>query len=93
MRCEHHSSSDQRETAATTAGRYAPAGRGGLMPNQTADPIISEVRAVRDVHAARFVYDLAAVFRNIRAIQYKSGREYVRFPARVARTSVVLTGA
>ena len=52
------------------------------MPNQPTDPIISEVRAVRDAHAARFGYDVAAIFRNIRAMQDQSRRKYVRFPAR-----------
>ena len=51
------------------------------------DPIISEVRAVRDAHAARFEYDMAAIFRDIRAMQEKSGREYVRFPARPVAAS------
>ncbi len=52
------------------------------MTHITSDPIISEVRAVRDAHAARFRYDIASIFRNIRAMQAASGREYVRFPAR-----------
>ena len=52
------------------------------MPNQPTDPIISEVRAVREAHAARFGYDIAAIFRNIRAMQDESKREHVRFPAR-----------
>ena len=46
------------------------------------DPIISELRAVRDAYAARFDYDVAAIFRDIRARQKASDREYVRFPAR-----------
>ena len=46
------------------------------------DPIISEVRAARDAHVARFDYDVAAIFRDIRAMQEESGREYVCFPAR-----------
>jgi len=46
------------------------------------DPIISEVRAVRDTHAARFDYDVAAIFRDIRAMQEDSGRDYIRLPAR-----------
>lgn len=57
------------------------------MPNQPSDPIISEVRAVRDAHAARFGYDIAAIFRNIRTMQDASEREYVRFPARPVETS------
>ena len=46
------------------------------------DPIISELRAVRDAHAARFDYDVAAIFRDIRVIQEESGRDYVRLRAR-----------
>ena len=52
------------------------------MKKHPTDPIISEVRAVRDAHAARFDYDVAAIFRDIRAMQEKSGREYVRLSAR-----------
>ena len=33
------------------------------------DPIIAELRTVRDAHAARFDYDVKAIFRDIRAIQ------------------------
>lgn len=46
------------------------------------DPIIAEVRAVRDQHAARFDYDVKAIFGDIRARQETSGRKYVRYPAR-----------
>lgn len=46
------------------------------------DPIIAEVRAARDAHAARFGYDVAEIFRDIRAMQEASGSEYVRHPAR-----------
>jgi hypothetical protein len=42
------------------------------------DPIIAELRAVRDQHAARFDYDVEAICRDIRARQKVSGREYVR---------------
>ena len=52
------------------------------MERQPIDPIIFEVRAVRAAHAARFDYDVAAIFRDIRAMQEEPGREYVRFPAR-----------
>ncbi len=52
------------------------------MTNKTSAPIISEVWAVRDAHAALFGYDIAAIFRNIRTMQNASEREYVRFPAR-----------
>ena len=46
------------------------------------DPIIAEVRAARDEHAARFGYDVAEIFRDIRAMQDASGSEYIRYPAR-----------
>ena len=46
------------------------------------DPVIAEIRAVRDEHAARFDYDIDAIFRDIRAAQETSGREHVRYPAR-----------
>lgn len=52
------------------------------MQKPPTDPIISELRAVRDAHAARFDYDVAAIFRDIRARQEVSRREYVRLPAR-----------
>ena len=54
------------------------------MERHPIDPTIAEVRAIRDAHAARFDYDVAAIFRDIRAMQEKSGREHVRFPARPA---------
>lgn len=46
------------------------------------DPIIAELRAVRDEHAARFDYNVEAIFRDIRAMQETSGREYVRYRCR-----------
>lgn len=52
------------------------------MTNKTKYSIISEVRVVRDAHTARFGYDIAAIFRNIRTMRDASEREYVRFPAR-----------
>ena len=46
------------------------------------DPVIAEVRAVRDRFAARADYDMGAIFRRIRELQHDSGREYVSYPAR-----------
>ena len=51
------------------------------------DPIIDELRAVRDEHAARFNYDVEAIFRDIQALQEASGREYVRLPPRLVVSS------
>lgn len=46
------------------------------------DPIVAEVREVRSRHAARFGFDLAAIFADIRRRQVVSGREYERRPHR-----------
>ena len=46
------------------------------------DPILAKVRSVRDEHAARFGYDVKAIFKYIRARQEASGRKYVRYSAR-----------
>jgi len=49
---------------------------------KTNDPIVAEVRAARDRHAARFGYDIKEIFRNLKVQQQSSGRKYVRYPAR-----------
>ena len=51
------------------------------MKTRLPDPIIAEVRAIRQAYAARFDYDVDAIFRDIRARQEASGREYIRLPA------------
>jgi hypothetical protein len=43
------------------------------------DPIVDEVRRVRDLHAASFNYDLDAIFRDIKQQEKKSGRKFVSF--------------
>lgn len=55
------------------------------MKTKRNDPIIAEIRAIRAEHAARFDYDIKEIFKDIRARQKASGREYVRYPARPAR--------
>jgi hypothetical protein len=59
------------------------------------DPIVDEVRKVRDVHASRFNYDLDAIFRNIKEREKKSGRTFVSFPPRKLEPNQALhaTGA
>lgn len=52
------------------------------MPTRQTDPIIAEVRAIRQAYAARFDYDVEAIFKDIRARQEASGRDYVRLTAR-----------
>ena len=46
------------------------------------DRIIADLRAIRQAYAARFDYDVEAMFRDLRARQEASGREYVRLAAR-----------
>ena len=52
------------------------------MDEAPTDPIIAELRAIRDAHAARFDYDVRAIFKDIQARQAASGRTYVRYPGR-----------
>jgi hypothetical protein len=51
------------------------------------DPIVAEVRKTREAHAARFNYDLDAIFRDLKAKEQSSGRAYVRYPSRPARVA------
>jgi len=43
------------------------------------DPIVDEVRRVRAEHAARFNYDLWAIYRDIKQQQESSGLKFVSF--------------
>ena len=46
------------------------------------DPIVDEVRRVRDAHAARFNYDLHAIFLDIKKREKERGLEFVLGVAR-----------
>jgi len=46
------------------------------------DPIVDEVRKVRDAHAARFNFDLDAIFQDIKEQEKRSGHKFVSFPPR-----------
>lgn len=46
------------------------------------DPIVEEVRRIRQEHAARFNYDLDAICRDLQAQEKASGRTYVSRPPR-----------
>ena len=46
------------------------------------DPIVAEVRAIRDKFAAECGYDVKEIFRRIRRWQGESGLEYVSYPPR-----------
>jgi hypothetical protein len=43
------------------------------------DPIVDEVRRARDAYAARFNYDLRAIFRDLKEQEKRSGREIVSY--------------
>ncbi len=59
------------------------------------DPIVDEVRRVRDAHAARFNYDLDAIFQDIKEREMNSGLVFVQGVARQSVTEQALqpTGA
>ena len=46
------------------------------------DPIVDEVRRVRDAHAAMFNYDLDAIFQDIKEQEKKSGLKFISYPPR-----------
>ncbi len=46
------------------------------------DSIVDEVRHVRDAHAAKFNYDLDAIFQDIKDQEKKSGLVFVSYPPR-----------
>lgn len=59
------------------------------------DPIVDEVRRIRDAHAAMFNYDLDAIFQDIKEQEKKSGLTFVSYPPRRAMPNQTLqpTGA
>ena len=48
------------------------------------DPIVKEVRKVRDTYAKRFNYDLDAIYRDLKAKERRGGRVVVPCPAKEA---------
>jgi hypothetical protein len=59
------------------------------------DPIVDEVRCVRDAHATMFNYDLDAIFKDIKEQEKNSGLTFVSYPPRRTETNESLepTGA
>ena len=56
------------------------------------DPIVEEVRKARDAHAAKFNYDLQAIYRDLKEQEKQSGRTFVSYPPkRVTKTEKALT--
>ena len=46
------------------------------------DPIVKEVRKVREAYAARFDYDLLAIYRDLKQQEKNSGRLFVSYAPR-----------
>ncbi len=49
------------------------------------DPIVEEVRKVREAYAKRFNYDLDAICQDLRKHQGKEGRKVVSFPPKAVK--------
>jgi hypothetical protein len=43
------------------------------------DPIVEEVRRTRDAYAARFNYDLRAIYRDLKEQEKRSGRKVISY--------------
>jgi hypothetical protein len=58
------------------------------------DPIVDEVRAIRDEFARQYNYDIDAIFGALQALDASSEREHVSFPPRepAAEQSVTSNG-
>ncbi len=48
------------------------------------DPIVEEVRKIRQQHAAKFNYDLDKIAKDLRIKQKKSGRKAISFPSKTS---------
>ena len=46
------------------------------------DTIVEETRRIREEHAARFNYDLEAIYRDLKEEEKKSGRAVVTLPSK-----------
>jgi hypothetical protein len=46
------------------------------------DPVVEEVRQLRDEYAKQFNYDLEAIYRDLKAQEKESGQKYVSLPPR-----------
>jgi hypothetical protein len=61
------------------------------------DPLVQEIRAIRESNAERFGYDLRAIYRDLKKLEQQSGRLIVsppqRSPASPALTSKTRTSA
>ena len=44
------------------------------------DPIVEEIRRIRDEHAAKFNYDIDKIFQELKEQEKQSGRRFVTLP-------------
>ncbi len=49
------------------------------------DPIVDEIRQVRETHAARFNYDLRAIYHDLKKQEQQSQRTFVTYSPRHIR--------
>jgi len=56
------------------------------------DPIVEEVRKVREEHAARFCHDLKAIFDDLKATERQRGREVVSLPPKRPKKGEAASG-
>jgi hypothetical protein len=50
-----------------------------MKPDTWTDPIVEEVRKIREEHAGRFDFDLARIFEDLKRNERESEREVVSF--------------
>ena len=53
------------------------------------DTIVEEVRKIRQAHAARFNYDLRAIFDDLKEQERRSGRKVVSLPPKRPRPRTI----
>lgn len=49
------------------------------------NPIIEEIRQARIAHAAKFNYDLTAIYEDIKHQEAQSNREFVSYPPKLIK--------
>ncbi len=52
------------------------------------DPIVKDVRRIRDEHAGRFDYDLQKIFQDLKQQEQSSGKRYTSYPPKRLESAV-----
>ncbi len=50
------------------------------------DPIVQEIRSIREAHSNRFNNDLQAIYQDLKEQENKSKRKFVFYPPRLLNT-------